>query len=134
MCYSDSRLTVSKKLLMKNFAASLMKICLLELPLPSSSQRALQLQRLEQRLLSSWKRNFAEVEDNEVEHLRRETCKNLPFGAGHWQHDITIIQDDPAADQTCHRSKAFPSSTKKTTSLSLDVNTPDYLSRHERLL
>ena len=52
--------------------------------------------------------HFAEADDNEVEHLKRETCENLPFGAAHWQHNDTIIQDDPAADQT-HAADRKPS-------------------------
>ncbi len=34
-----------------------------------------------------------EVEDNEVERLKKETCE------GHWQHDDANIQDNSAADQ-----------------------------------
>ena len=78
--------------------------------------------------------HFAEADDNEVEHLKRETCENLPFGAAHWQHDDAIIQDDPAADQT-HAAdrKPSPLPPKILASLSSDATIQDYLSRIKRL-
>ena len=39
-----------------------------------------------------------DASDYEVERAMRETCENLPLGAGHWQHDDVIVQDDPAED------------------------------------
>ena len=79
-----------------------MKMCLLELPLPSAIKQPSErftAAAAGAAAVFNLETLVAEAGDNEVEHPKKGTRENLPFVTGHWPHDDAIIQDDTTADQ-----------------------------------